>query len=101
LLVILVGAAWLRLSAVGLDRPSVSFQPDEDANLLRALGLAGGDLNPHFFYYPDLLWLVLAEVFRVVFGLGHWGCSATGTTSRGSAKPALSCSSWAASCAWH
>ena len=68
---ILVGAVTLRLSAVGLGHPSVSFQPDEDANLLRALRLANGDLNPRYFYYPALLWYVLAAAYRIVFWVGR------------------------------
>ena len=71
LLAIVVGAAVLRLNAVGLGHSSLSFQPDEDANVLRALRLAHGELNPQAFYYPALLWYCLAAAYRLAFWCGH------------------------------
>jgi dolichyl-phosphate-mannose-protein mannosyltransferase len=71
LLVIVAGAAILRLNAVGLGHPSLTFQPDEDANALRALRLAHGELNPLYFYYPALLWYLLAAVYRFAFWFGR------------------------------
>jgi len=68
-LFVVVGAAALRLSAVGLGHSFLSFQPDEDANALRSLRLAHGELNPLFFYYPALWWEVLAALYRFLF----WG----------------------------
>jgi 4-amino-4-deoxy-L-arabinose transferase-like glycosyltransferase len=68
---ILLGAAGLRLAAVGLGHPFLSVQPDEDANALRALRLAHGELNPQYFYYPALLWYLLAAVYRLVFWFGR------------------------------
>ena len=68
---ILLGAAGLRLAAVGLGHPFLSFQPDEDANALRALRLAHGELNPQYFYYPALLWYLLAAGYRLIFWFGR------------------------------
>jgi hypothetical protein len=50
---ILLGAATLRLAAVGLGHPFLSFQPDEEGHALQALRFAHGKVNP--FYYPALL----------------------------------------------
>jgi hypothetical protein len=61
----------LRLNAVGLGHPFLTFQPDEDANALRALRLAHGELNPLYFYYPALLWYLLAAAYRFAFWLGR------------------------------
>jgi hypothetical protein len=71
LFVIVAGAAILRLNAVGLGHPFLTFQPDEDANALRAMRLAHGELNPLYFYYPALLWYLLAAVYRLAFWLGR------------------------------
>lgn len=71
LVTIILGAAALRMFAVGLGHPFLSFQPDEDANGLRALRLAHGALNPQYFYYPPLLWYLLAGVYRLVFWCGR------------------------------
>jgi Dolichyl-phosphate-mannose-protein mannosyltransferase len=71
LLVIVAGAAILRLNAVGLGHPFLTFQPDEDANALRALRLAHGELNPLYFYYPALLWYLLAAAYRFAFWFGR------------------------------
>jgi Dolichyl-phosphate-mannose-protein mannosyltransferase len=69
--VIVLCAAVLRLNAVGLGHPFLTFQPDEDANALRALRLAHGELNPLYFYYPALLWYLLAAVYRFAFWFGR------------------------------
>ncbi len=71
LVLILLGAAGLRLAAVGLGHPFLSFQPDEGANALRSLRLAHGEINPQYFYYPALLWYLLAAVYRLVFWFGR------------------------------
>ena len=49
----------LRLSGIGHSLPHV-YNPDEVSILSRALGLAGGDLNPHNFLYPSLYFYALA-----------------------------------------
>jgi 4-amino-4-deoxy-L-arabinose transferase-like glycosyltransferase len=71
LLLVVLGAAALRVYAVGLGHPFLSFQPDEDANALRSLRLAHGELNPLYYYYPTLWWYLLAAVYRFVFWCGR------------------------------
>jgi len=62
-------AAGLGLRLWGLDfgLPNPLCRPDEAVLLNRALAVAGGDLNPHFFNYPSLHIYVLAVC------LGLWG----------------------------
>lgn len=72
LVLILVSAAALRVAAIGLGSSSISFQPDERFNNLEIpLHLSRFDPNPHRFYYPALLWYVLAFVERLAIHVGH------------------------------
>jgi hypothetical protein len=85
LLLVLIAAATLRLRAVGFghDRvlfvteghpvyiPHLSFQIDEDHNVGIPLGLSWGDLNPHGFYLPSLLWYLLFALDQAVYLIGR------------------------------
>lgn len=66
---ILIATFALRLSAVGFGNRALTFQPDEDSNVPIALGLSWLHLNPHAFYYPDLVWYLLFGINRGVFWL--------------------------------
>jgi 4-amino-4-deoxy-L-arabinose transferase-like glycosyltransferase len=67
---VVLGGLILRLDLVGFGNHSLTFQPDEEANLLHALSLSWHDLNPHAFYYPGLFWYLLFALYQVVFWLG-------------------------------
>jgi hypothetical protein len=47
------------------------FHWDEPTIMNRAIRMAGGDLNPHFFYYPTLLMYALLAVNGVLYAVGH------------------------------
>ncbi len=55
---ILALAAVLRIRGISFGLPAI-YNPDEIAIMSRALGLAGGDPNPHNFLYPTLYFYVL------------------------------------------
>jgi hypothetical protein len=73
-----VGAAILGLvlRAVGLSYGLPDhFHWDEPTIMNRAIGMAGGDLNPHFFYYPTLLMYALLVANGGLYAVGrvlHW-----------------------------
>ncbi|MDP6038245.1 MAG: glycosyltransferase family 39 protein, partial [Candidatus Latescibacteria bacterium] len=46
------------------------FRPDEDMVVLPALGMVGGDLDPHDYTYPTLYKYLLVLVFRICMALG-------------------------------
>lgn len=77
---ILLGAAALRLSAVGFGEDFLTFQPDENFyNVPLPLTLSWTDPNPHAFYYPAFFWYMLFLLDRLVFWFGkqygafaHW-----------------------------
>ncbi|MBP6017003.1 MAG: glycosyltransferase family 39 protein [Candidatus Promineofilum sp.] len=81
LLVALLGlAAALRLWSIGYDLPYV-FHPDEPAVVGTALRiLKSGDLNPHFFHYPSLVFYVHALAYLVYYGAGHMTGTFAGPT---------------------
>ncbi len=70
LVLILLVAAAIRLRAVGLGNASLTFQIDEEHNVLIPLTLSWRDLNPHAFYLPSLLWYMLFAVDHLVFAIG-------------------------------
>ena len=57
--VILAGAAVLRLKGLSWGLPYGYQDPDEHVVLLRAFRVAGGHLNPQFFYYPSLIFYLI------------------------------------------
>lgn len=66
LLVIVGWALYLRLHGVGWGLPYHYLNPDEGAIVPRAFHIATGHLDPRFFYYPSLLFYLLAALFRVI-----------------------------------
>jgi len=54
LLCILLLAVVLRFWGIGFGLPHDRCRPDEFTIAVTALGMGGGDLNPHFFNYPTL-----------------------------------------------
>lgn len=64
-------AAALRLWSIGYDLPYV-FHPDEPAVIGVALRIIkSGDLNPHFFHYPSLVFYVQTLAYVVYYGAGQ------------------------------
>ena len=59
LAVILAGAAVLRLKGLSWGLPYGYQDPDEHVVLLHAFRVAGGHLNPQFFYYPSLIFYLI------------------------------------------
>jgi hypothetical protein len=70
LVLILVGAAYLRFRAVGLGNRALTFQIDEDHNVLIPLTLSWSDLNPHAFYLPSVLWYLFFALYQLVYWVG-------------------------------
>ena len=60
--IVLLGAA-LRFFPIWFGLPYLRARPDEDAAVFRALGMLGGDLNPHFFHWPSLTFYAFAGLF--------------------------------------
>jgi 4-amino-4-deoxy-L-arabinose transferase-like glycosyltransferase len=59
-----------RLTGLGYGLPD-HFHWDEPTIMNRAIRMAGGDLNPHFFYYPTLLMYLLLFANGVLYAVGH------------------------------
>jgi len=69
-----IGAAILGLAlrTIGLSYGLPDhFHWDEPTIMNRAIGMAGGDLNPHFFYYPTLLMYALLVANGALYAVGH------------------------------
>jgi 4-amino-4-deoxy-L-arabinose transferase-like glycosyltransferase len=66
LAVVLVVALALRLQSVTSGLPYAFISPDEATVVPKAVEVAGGQLNPMFFYYPSLFFYVLAAVYWLV-----------------------------------
>jgi 4-amino-4-deoxy-L-arabinose transferase-like glycosyltransferase len=63
--IVLLGAA-LRLFPIWFGLPYLLARPDEDAALRHANTVLDGDLNPHFFHWPSLLFYLFASLFTAV-----------------------------------
>lgn len=63
---LLVGLA-LRLWGLDFGLPHTLTRPDESVLVHRALAIAAGDLNPHFFNYPSLQLYLLAGAFGIYY----------------------------------
>src|SRR5262245_49154837 len=65
-------ALGLTLRIVGLaDGLPYHFHWDEPTIMNRVIRMGGGDLNPHFFYYPTLLMYVLLAAQGALYAVGH------------------------------
>ncbi|MFT7695823.1 MAG: hypothetical protein ACI8P2_004459, partial [Candidatus Latescibacterota bacterium] len=71
--VILLLGLWLRLWGLDFGLPNIYCRPDETILVHRALAIASGDLNPHFFNYPSFQFYLLAIVYGIYFVLGYIG----------------------------
>ena len=60
----------LRLWGLDFGLPHTETRPDESLLVHRALAIAGGDLNPHFFNYPSLHLYLLAAVSGLSYATG-------------------------------
>ena len=63
---ILALGAGLRLFPIWFGLSYQYSRPDETEAVGHALGMLGGDLNPHFFHWPSLTFYLFAAVFAVV-----------------------------------
>ena len=66
LVVVVIAALVLRLQSVTSGLPYAFINPDEATVVPKAVEVAGGQLNPMFFYYPSLFFYVLAGVYWLV-----------------------------------
>ncbi|MGH9372124.1 MAG: glycosyltransferase family 39 protein [Vicinamibacterales bacterium] len=58
-------AAVLRLFPIWFGLPYLHARPDEGAAIGHAMAMLEGDLNPHFFHWPSLIFYVFAILFWV------------------------------------
>ena len=63
---ILCLAAALRLRGVSWGLPFSYQDADENVIVTHAFGAAQGHVDPHFFYYPSLLFYAVAALYRVI-----------------------------------
>ena len=71
LTVILAVGFCLRLLGIDFGLPNTNCRPDEGVLVKKALAVAGGDLNPHFFHYPSFHIYTLAALFGACYA-GGW-----------------------------
>jgi hypothetical protein len=71
LTVIVATGAALRFWSVRFGLPHDLARPDEEKIVNAALGILGGDLNPHFFLYPSLFIYVTAGAYELASLLRH------------------------------
>jgi 4-amino-4-deoxy-L-arabinose transferase-like glycosyltransferase len=71
--VILLLGLWLRLWGLDFGLPNIYCRPDETILVHRALAIASGGLNPHFFNYPSFQFYLLAIVYGIYFVVGYIG----------------------------
>jgi 4-amino-4-deoxy-L-arabinose transferase-like glycosyltransferase len=60
---IVILAAVLRLFPIWFGLPYPHARPDEEVAIGHALTMLQGDLNPHFFHWPSLIFYALAGLF--------------------------------------
>lgn len=58
-------AAGLRLFPIWFGLPHPYTRPDEEVAIGRAVAMLEGDLHPHFFHWPSLIFYVLAALYTV------------------------------------
>ena len=68
--ILLVGLV-VRLWGITFGLPHVRARPDELFVIGAAIGMHGGDANPHFFDYPGLHLYVIAGLYAVFYGIGR------------------------------
>src|ERR1041385_8451911 len=70
LFAVTVLALCLRITALRYGLP-FHYHWDEPTIMNRAVRMGGGDLNPHFFYYPSLLMYLLLAAQGPLYAVGH------------------------------
>lgn len=60
--IVLIGAL-LRIVPIWFGLPYSHARPDEETAVGHAVAVLGGDLNPHFFHWPSLIFYGLAVPF--------------------------------------
>ena len=70
LLAILTVGVGLRLWGITFGLPNINCRPDESLLVHKALAIASGDLNPHFFNYPSFQFYLLALLYGLYFAVG-------------------------------
>ena len=70
LAIILGSGFFLRLWGIDFGLPNTEARPDEGVLVRKALAVADGDLNPHFFNYPSFHIYTLAGLFSAYYVMG-------------------------------
>src|SRR5947209_3547367 len=60
--IVVLGAA-LRLFPIWFGLPYLGARPDEETAIGHAVGVLGGDPNPHFFHWPSLTFYLFAGLY--------------------------------------
>lgn len=68
---ILLAGLGLRLWGITFGLPHVRARPDELFVIGAAVGMHGGDANPHFFDYPGLYLYLVAGLYAAFYGIGR------------------------------
>lgn len=68
---LLAVALVLRLWGITFGLPHVRARPDELFVIGAAVGMHGGDPNPHFFDYPGLYLYLVAGLYAAFYGIGR------------------------------
>ena len=63
----IVAGLALRLWGIDFGLPHTAARPDESTLVHRALVIAGGQWNPHFFNYPSFHLYLLSAVFGLYY----------------------------------
>lgn len=69
--VVMALALGLRLWGLGFGLPNVHCRPDESTLVNKAVAIAAGSLDPHFFNYPSLQFYLLAVLYGAAYVLGR------------------------------
>jgi hypothetical protein len=69
-LAVALGGLIVRATGIGFGLP-YHYHWDEPTVMNRVIRMGGGDLNPHFFYYPTLLMYMLLAAQGVLYAVGR------------------------------
>lgn len=62
--IVIVGGL-LRIVPIWFGLPYLAARPDEETAIGHAVAVLGGELNPHFFHWPSLIFYAFAALFAV------------------------------------
>jgi len=68
--ILMLGAA-LRLWGLTFGLPHPEARPDETIVVITAVGMLYAGFNPHFYFWPPLVFYVVAAIYRVGWEIGH------------------------------